>query len=394
MSNSKLPRGVRIRGGSLIVTFALADGTIERRSLGAVSIKQAIAQRAVFQNQVREGTYQKAERKCAGARPKDAPTHVADLWPVYLQNYVNEGGRDSGRQQIAWNHLKPTFGSVRVNDVTTAMITNYIAARRGQGVQGGTINRELAILQAAFRLGTRFTGINGRPMVDRLPAFPSKLKEGEPRKGFITDPQYAVLMANAKEPWLRTFIECAYAFGFRKSELLNLRVGAVDLLERWIRLSGEDTKNGRPRIVKMTTKVYESLCKCVSGKNETDYVFTRVDGSRVVDPRDDWYTLCVTSKLGVYVKAKSKNGDDYDKYVGLTPHDFRRSAIRNMTRRGINDTTAMKISGHTTRHTFMRYNIVDEADLVDASTKIEAGRQVSASKTDTSEVTREAYGHS
>src|SRR5271166_3183669 len=28
---------------------------------------------------------------------------------------------------------------------------------------------------------------------DRLPAFPGKLKEGEPRKGFIKDPQYEVL---------------------------------------------------------------------------------------------------------------------------------------------------------------------------------------------------------
>jgi hypothetical protein len=119
----------------------------------------------------------------------------------------------------------------------------------------------------------------------------------------------------------------------------------------------------------MPPKTYDSLRKCVSSKSETDSVLTREDGSRVVDPRDEWYALCVASKLGV--------------------------CDSTMTRRGINGTTATKISGHTMRRTFMRYDIVDEADLVDDGSNIEAGRQVSApSETDTSEVTHMTYGHS
>ena len=57
----------------------------------------------------------------------------------------------------------------------------------------------------------------------------------------------------------------------------------------------------------------------------TDFVFTREDGSRsrIVDPRADWYTLCVASGLGVYVPAKRANGEDYKKYRGLTPARFR-----------------------------------------------------------------------
>lgn len=390
---SKLPRGIRIRGGSIVVTFALANGVIERRSLGAEkSIKEAVADRAEFMRQVREGTYQKAERSKAAPRPKDAPVLVSDLWTTYLKHYEHQGGRDSARQTIAWNRLKPIFGSLTVESVTTARIVEYIEARKSQGIKNGTANRELAVLQAMFNLGARFTGANGKPLVDRLPAFPSKLKEGEPRKGFIEQPQYEALMTHAKEPWLRCFVECGYAFGFRKGELLNLRVGAVDLLERWIRLSGEDTKNGRPRTVRMTSKVYDCLCACVRGKKEADFVFTRSDGSRVVDPRQDWYDLCVAASLGVYVPAKRKNGDDYQKYVGLTPHDFRRSAIRTMTRSGINTTTAMRISGHRTLSTFLRYDIVNEADLIDASNKIEAGRQASAKpESDTRQVTHATY---
>ena len=103
------------------------------------------------------------------------------------------------------------------------------------------------------------------------------------------------------------------------------------------------------------------------------------DGTLVVDPRQDWYDLYVAAKLGSYVSAKRQNGQTYNKYVGLNPHDFRRSALRNMTRRGVTEKVAMTISGHSTRSVFDRYNIVDETDLAEATRKIEARNQPSIS---------------
>jgi hypothetical protein len=95
--------------------------------------------------------------------------------------------------------------------------------------------------------------------------------------------------------------------------------------------------------------------------------------------------LAVTSGLGRFEPAKRKDGKDYDRYVGLNLHDFRRSAIRNMVRRGIIEKVAMKISGHRTRSVFDRHNVADTSDLDQASKPIEAGRQtqVSVSETDT-----------
>ncbi|MCL7984398.1 MAG: tyrosine-type recombinase/integrase [marine benthic group bacterium] len=51
-------------------------------------------------------------------------------------------------------------------------------------------------------------------------------------------------------------------------------------------------------------------------------------------------------------------------------HDLRRSAIRNMTRAGIDRTVAMGISGHTTESTFLRYRIADATRQDDAMERL------------------------
>jgi integrase len=171
-------------------------------------------------------------------------------------------------------------------------VNAYIASRRGQGVGPGTINRETSLLRSMYHHGTRATP----PMVERIPAFPVKLKEPPARKNFVTDVEYAVLAANARELWLRALIATAYATGARKSELLNLRVNQVD--GKWIELPDGSTKNGEARKIPMTGEVFQLLSACIAGKKPDDYVFTREAGSRVVDPREEWYSLCVSSGLG------------------------------------------------------------------------------------------------
>lgn len=377
----QLPRGLRIERGSYVAYLTHPVGPPTRRVAGRVGVitaKWAVQQRMIWQRQIAEGTYKKRE-----VRP--VVYKVADLFEPYMLDFVNRGGRDPQRWRGAWKHLEPHFASTAVGNVTTAQINEYIAKRKEAGKANGTINRELTLLRAMFRFGTRVTP----PMVTVGPAFPTRLKEASPRQGFIGNSEYALLAANAKELWLRALIACAYAFGFRKGELLNLHVRQVDLLDRWLTLEEGTTKNDQGRKVRLTQETFELLKACARGKRADDYVFTREDGSHIVDPRKAWYALCVACGLGKLTPVKK----GFQKYSGLNLHDFRRSAIRNMTRRGVNDVVAMKISGHKTASVFRRYNIVDERDLVRASQLIEAAdpavdRLVAETdtKTDTSRV--------
>lgn len=148
----------------------------------------------------------------------------------------------------------------------------------------------------------------------------------------------------------------AYSFGFRKSELLEMRCNQVDLAGQTIRLWRGTTKSGEPRLVRMTREVLMLLTACLLGKASEDFVFSRNGGMPILDFRGRWDVLCEASGLD-----------------GLLFHDLRRSAVRNMIRSGISEAVAMRISGHKTRSVFDRYNVTSEADLTDAARKIEAG---------------------
>src|SRR6202035_2550804 len=72
--------------------------------------------------------------------------------------------------------------------------------------------------------------------------------------------------------------------------------------------------------------------------------------------RKRWNQACHDLGFGKFDK-KTCN------YEGLIPHDFRRSAARNLIDAGLSEQEAMLITGHKTREIFRRYNIMDQENL-------------------------------
>jgi integrase len=307
---------------------------------------------------------------------------VADLAKDYFVALQANGAKDLERTKRRWElHLAPVFAKMKPLQVSTAVVRHYINSRSEAGAENGTANREVAALQRMFSLA------HEEAKVKDVPYFP-RLKESNVRKGFVEDAAHSKIAEQAGKVglWMRAIYEVGYELGWRESEVVGLRVCQIDLAHRVIRLDPGSTKNDDGRTIKMTPTLFELLRLCVAGKQPEHAVFTRADGSAVVDFRRTWWSVCIGTGLGslscrkcgaVVLKKCEACGATLHKgtlkYAGLLYHDLRRTAIRNMVRRGIPEKVAMMISGHKTRSVFDRYNIVSERDLADAALKIEAG---------------------
>lgn len=277
---------------------------------------------------------------------------VSELAEDMFREYRINGRKSLRLTQQRWQkHLKPVFGPLRAREVTTELVNKYVDCRKTEGAENATVNRELAALKRMYSLAYRSTPRK----VYQIPSFP-RLRENPPRKGFVEQKQYKQLCDACSRFWLRAMVGLSYNFGFRVAELLDMRVRQIDLLNRSLILDPGTTKNNEGRIVKLTSETLELVKQCMHSKTPDDFLFTRKDGKPIKDFRTAWESLTKAAKL-----------------PGLLFHDLRRSAVRNMVRRGVPEVVAMRISGHKTRSVFDRYNIVNESDLENAATSIERG---------------------
>jgi integrase len=288
--------------------------------------------------------------------PRVEKITVDELYGDLLQDYGIKGQAKEWAERV-WNvHLKDFFAGMKAARVGTVQIGDYVAKRQEEAAAKSTINRELALLRRAFSLG-----FDAEPQkVARVPKFHRFIvsERGNERRGFVEEPEYRKLAdAAAGQLWLRALLALGYTYGFRKAELLKMRCEQVDLLNNTISLYSGETKNGEGRTVVLTEDCKRLVTELRRGKQPEGHLFTRADGEPVRDFRGSWEALVSAAKLP----------------SGLLFHDLRRSAVRNMIRRGVPQKTARQISGHKTDSVFSRYNIVSEADIADAARKIEEG---------------------
>lgn len=261
--------------------------------------------------------------------------------------------------RVVGKHLRPHFGKLPPDKVTTAEIREYVATRLERGAANGTINRSLALLKRAFNLAREATP----PRVGQTPFIPM-LAEAPPRSGFFEHEEY-VAVRDALPVDVRPILAFGYWTGCRKGEIVSLQWRQVDLLERMVRLEPGTTKNGEPRIIPLAPELYEMLAVQRQVRDQLwpkcPWVFARL-GKRIKNFRKAWDTAC--QQVGFW------EGDPDTGRLTKLFHDCRRSGVRNLVRSGAPENVAMQISGHKTRSVFDRYNIVSERDLKLAAARL------------------------
>lgn len=87
------------------------------------------------------------------------------------------------------------------------------------------------------------------------------------------------------------------------------------------------------------------------------WIFHR-NGKAIKDWRKAWKKACTNGGV-----------------PGRIPHNFRRTAVRNLERAGVFRSVPMKLTGHKTESVYRQYAIVSESDLTESVAKLAALHQ-------------------
>ena len=273
-----------------------------------------------------------------------------DLADLLRRDYRLNQRRSLQRAEAAIAHLKTYFGNYRALDIADQDVDAYVDLRLQEDkIANATVNYEIAMLKRMYRLGRKI-------LSGYRPEFPH-IRISNTRTGFFEEPDFRSLMSQLEED-LRPPVEFAYVTGWRiRSEVFPLKWTQVDLTAGEIRLEPGTTKTDEGRT--FFFGVLPELGNLIKAQRERTnllqkeqgriipWVFHR-NGERIKDIRGAWR------------KAVTNSGT-----AGRIPHDFRRTAVRNLERAGVPRSVAMKLVGHKTESIYRRYAIVARQDLVD-----------------------------
>jgi hypothetical protein len=95
------------------------------------------------------------------------------------------------------------------------------------------------------------------------------------------------------------------------------------------------------------------------------WVFHR-SGRPIKSFRRAWLSACFNAGFAHLISERPRKIEPV-----RIPHDFRRTAVRNLERAGVPRSAAMAMVGHKTESIYRRYAIVDEAMLTIGAAKLE-----------------------
>jgi len=259
---------------------------------------------------------------------------------TYIKMLDEGGGKNVAiKRRHLRMYLKPFFGAMRLDAVTSFALDRYKKKRIEAGAANGTINRELATLSHLFSTAVEWKWLDKRPC--RL----QMLEESQGRIIALNDDQCAALMragVESADPYCWLFVAFGLNTAMRHSEILAARFDQMDFDK--LRLFVPDAKAGH-RAQPITPELAEML------RAEREMRDDR-EGWIFPSPHND-------SRTGHRARMDNAFRDaviraDLDHAV-VTPHVMRHTAITALVQAGVDLPTIQKISGHKTLAMVLRY---------------------------------------
>lgn len=227
------------RNTSKIWSYAFeVSGVQYRRS--AKTTDRAIAEKRAHEH--REEVW----RQMQGGVPSKT---LSEAMVRYNEEYLPTLKPNSQRRYIASQRCVVRHEGLHpllLKDVNKARLSEYIAARKREGVHTATIRRDLAFLSSVYERCNDWGWFEGNPIRTYNKR---SLREADQRTRFLRHDEYEKLLS-ACPAWLAELIIFAVETGLRFNEQMTLTWRQVDLSKKEITLL--ETKSGKPRVVPLS----------------------------------------------------------------------------------------------------------------------------------------------
>ncbi|MDY6986946.1 MAG: tyrosine-type recombinase/integrase [Thermodesulfobacteriota bacterium] len=337
------------------ISYRMPDGKQRREALAGfkdvdpTSIEDAKAAEA-------KRKVQKREKHIFDIKPEARMTfQELTAWYVGLEKV--KATKSFWRTRIGLNNFNALCGHMVVGQVKPVDLENYQARRKAKGASNGTVDKELTMVQTMINKAFDNDMVGG----DSLKVFKrvkNLLKRGaNARDRILSREEFHELMTHLPLH-SKAIVATGFYTGMRRGEILALTWDKVDLKHRVIKLQAEDTKDNEPRLVPILDELagfLESLPRAI----HNNHVFL-FKGKPVRDIRTALKDGC--KKAGIPYGQKEKNGFVF--------HDLRHSFNTHMRKAGVPESVIMKMTGHSTRQMFDRYNTVDMEDARQAVSQL------------------------
>lgn len=342
------------------VKFTDASGKPTYRSTGTTDLEEAKALEAKWKHETHQLRRWGIE-----------PEHTFDDMMHAFISAKRDQWRSLERVGIACRRLQPHFTGMMAERIRRADVVRYIQARKEDGVSGSTINRELDLLSAASNYAANTLEWNVRN-----PTVGMSLKEPQGRLRWITREEAERLISEAskeerKSPHLADFIRLALNTGCRKNELLKLSWDRVDFESGYIRLEGENTKNGKRRFVPLSSIARSALENRARFRTEhcptSPWVFSHRNGERVQFLQNGFESACKRAGIN-----------------NFRVHDMRHTCASWLVSAGVPLLEVKELLGHSSIEMTERYahlspdNLSRVAKTLD---QLQSGDSLTSSKT-------------
>jgi integrase len=312
------------------------DGQAMRESTGTADHEEAIAFLRRRIDEAARGRYIEPTERITFEEMRD----------LLLENYRFKRNRTDPSRHV--KNLAGCFARLRGDEITEERIRAYSRKRlEADRVAPATLRRELAVLKRMLRLASaRLARI---PLVD-MP------RVDNARQGFFEEEDLQAILPHLP-PHARNLVEFLYLTGWRSGEASRLQWSDVDWKRQTVFL--RDSKNREPRIFPF--KYHPRLEEVLRRQREEVARWER-EHNHICPAVFHWRGRAIQK-----LRRSWQNGCRAAGRPGRLLHDFRRTAVRNLIRAGVQQAIAMKITGHKTDSIFRRYLIVDEELLAQAT---------------------------